>query len=489
MAIFYALHVLSVIGLIVLGANTFLVALVYLKHRHDNALDPPQVTDWPAVLVQLPIYNEQHVVERLIDAVAALDYPRDRLIVQLLDDSTDGTVTIAAAAVDRARQRGLNIKHVRRPKRTGYKAGALQHGLELNTAPFVAIFDADFIPEPDFLKRTIPAFLADDRLGIVQARWTHLNEEENLLTRSLSLAFNQHYLIEQTAQHRGGMISNFTGSAGVMRRAAIDDSGGWSARTLSEDLDLSYRMHLRGWGFLYLPDVTVPAEFPELMMSLKRQQERWAIGTTQCLLRLGPEMVSAPQVTFAQKLLALLRMGVYFVHPLLAVYALTALPLVWSGELGSTIWPILFGAATLGLPFQIVMAELQLGRSRWKRLTLLVPYVLMGFGLLVNNCLAVAQAFSKREQEFKRTPKFSAGRGWVASSYVLTMDITTLLELVLGVILVLTGVVAITRAPTTAPSLLVMGAGLLYVAGYSIVQTLAAAKMDSEGQTLLGLAD
>ncbi|MBN8621035.1 MAG: glycosyltransferase, partial [Anaerolineae bacterium] len=248
------MYVICAVLLTLYASSQLFLLFVYLRHRRDQTPTPP-VAEWPTVLVQLPIYNERHVVSRLLESVAALDYPADRLIIQLLDDSTDETVQLAAEKIASLRQRGLNAHHIRREDRSGYKAGALAYGLSLVDTELVMVLDADFVPPPDFLRRTVPHLVANPQLGMVQTRWGHLNPFTNLLTRGQTLALDSHFVVEQTARSRGGWLLTFNGSGGVWRTQCIRDAGGWRDLTLTEDLDLSFRAQLAGWKFFYMPDV------------------------------------------------------------------------------------------------------------------------------------------------------------------------------------------------------------------------------------------
>ena len=289
---------------------------------------PPAPVTWPMVTVQLPLYNEQNVVERVIDATAALDYPPDRLHIQVLDDSNDATVALAAARVAHYTTQGLRISHVRRPTREGYKAGALRYGLDETDGEYIAIFDADFIPEPDFLRRTIPFFLQDAQVGVVQTRWGHLNQNESLLTRLQAFGLDAHFLIEQVGRTFAGYFINFNGTGGVWRRSCIEDAGGWHIDTLTEDLDLSYRAQLRGWRFVYRPEIVAPAELPAVMDALKSQQFRWTKGAAETARKhLGPMWRSEqPLATKMQATFHLLNSSVYVV---ILLMALLSVPLVF----------------------------------------------------------------------------------------------------------------------------------------------------------------
>ncbi|MBZ0289226.1 MAG: glycosyltransferase, partial [Anaerolineae bacterium] len=255
------LYVICAVLLTIYAGSELILLITYWRYRNQPTPVPP-VKQWPTVVVQLPIYNERYVVGRLLNAVAALDYPRDRLIVQVLDDSSDDTSELAAEHAAALAKTGLNIQHVRRENRTGYKAGALAYGLSLVDSELVVVLDADFVPAPDFLRRTVPYLAADPGLGMVQTRWGHLNPFNNLLTLGQTLALDGHFVVEQTARSRAGWLMSFNGSGGVWRAQCIKDAGGWRDLTLTEDLDLSYRAQLAGWRFLYLPDVVVPGELP-----------------------------------------------------------------------------------------------------------------------------------------------------------------------------------------------------------------------------------
>ncbi|GAB4476681.1 MAG: glycosyltransferase family 2 protein [Anaerolineae bacterium] len=481
------LYTISAFGLAVVGLNALILSLIYLAHRREQPDPPPPLEDgsWPPVLVQLPIYNERHVVQRLIRAAALLDYPRDRLMVQLLDDSTDDTTVIAAAAVDEARAAGLRIEHIRRGERTGFKAGALAAGLARSDAPLIAIFDADFVPPPDFLKRLVPYFMADERLGMIQARWAHLNEGCSLLTRAQALALDSHFAIEQTARHRSGLFMNFSGTAGIWRRTCIEESGGWQHDTLSEDIDLSYRAQLLGWRFLYLPEVGVPAEIPPLMMGFKRQQARWATGTVQCLRKLGGRVLRAPIGPW-KKLQAMIHLGGYLIHPLMLLTLLLSLPLLLLD--GIEALPLAgLGAAMFGPPLQTYLAQRSLYRDPWRRLLAFPLLMLLGAGIAVSNSRAVLRGLSGRPQDFRRTPKFEASQGssgWAASGYTLPIDGDTWVELGAAAYAAITAAIALGAAPALFPFMMLYALGLAYVALTSIQQSQVARRVRAKGQPL-----
>ncbi len=486
-AILQVAYTISALGLAVVGLNALILSLTYLAHHRDRLDPPPPIEgdDWPPLLVQLPIYNERYVVQRLVTAATLLDYPRDRLTVQLLDDSTDDTAVIAATAVEEARTRGVKIEHIRRSDRTGFKAGALAAGLTQSDAPLIAIFDADFVPAPDFLKRLVPYFMADERLGMVQARWAHLNDGCSPLTRAQALALDSHFAIEQTARHRAGLFMNFSGTAGIWRRACIEESGGWQHDTLSEDIDLSYRAQLLGWRFLYLPEVGVPAEIPPLMMGFKRQQARWATGTVQCLRKLGGHVLRAP-ISPWKRLQAMIHLGGYLIHPLMLITLLLSLPLLLLD--GIEALPLAgLGAAMFGPPLQTFLAQRSLYRDPWRRLLVFPLLMLLGAGIAVSNSRAVLRGLSGRPQDFCRTPKFQASQrssGWAASAYALPVDGDTWVELGLAAYAAFTAAIALRVAPALFPFMTLYALGLTYVALTSIRQSRASRRAGAKGRPL-----
>jgi cellulose synthase/poly-beta-1,6-N-acetylglucosamine synthase-like glycosyltransferase len=390
--------------------------------------------DLPSVTVQLPIYNERHVVKRLIEATAALDWPADRLQIQVLDDSTDDTSKAIAKTLSRLQHDRIQFEHVRRSDRQGYKAGALQFGMHSARGEFIAIFDADFVPPPDFLRRTLPAFQAD--VGCVQARWGHINRDTSALTQAQALGIDGHFIVEQRARAAAGAFLNFNGTAGVWRRSCMEEVGGWQGDTLTEDLDLSYRAQLAGWRIAYLSDVVVPAEVPVHVEAFKRQQFRWAKGSLQTAIKLLGSLWRSPNPLW-RKLAGSLHLTNYTVHPLMTLNLLLLLPMTLS-DTGLLKVAALFTTAAIGPPIMYwtaLQAEQDEHRSWLLRLGQLARLVAIGTGLSVNNSIAAMEAVTGRKSEFKRTPKFAVtGRadGWQASSYVLPRDPTAWIELVLA---------------------------------------------------------
>ena len=367
----------------------------------------------PRVTVQLPIYNERYVAPRLVAAVLDFDYPTERLEIQILDDSTDDTGERIEAMLEEASKRGRPlpaVRHLRRRGREGFKAGALAAGLSAARGELVAIFDADFVPGPDFLRRTVPAF-ADPGLGMVQARWDHMNRNDSLLTRAQAVLLDGHFLVEQEARYRSGCFFNFNGTAGVWRRRAIEEAGGWKFDTLTEDLDLSYRAQLAGWRFALMTDLAVPADLPARVNDFKSQQYRWARGTAQAMRKLlGPILRSAvrPRV----KLAATAHLTSGFCYPLLVALGLLLLPAILlrqeSPYLLLWIDAPLFLLGTVGVAGCYAAGQRRAGRPG-SRAWLEVPLAMsVGIGLSLHNSAAVATGLFRSGGVFARTPKIPA---------------------------------------------------------------------------------
>jgi cellulose synthase/poly-beta-1,6-N-acetylglucosamine synthase-like glycosyltransferase len=471
-------------ALVVVGlSSTFLfvygVNLVYLTVR-AGLLPPVTPPAGPApdgtVLVQLPIYNERYVAERVIDAVCRLDWPRERLEVQVLDDSDDDTPDIVRRSVERWHRAGVAISHLRRSARDGYKAGALAHGLSRSSAPWVAVFDADFVPAPDFLRRMLPA-LADPRTGYVQARWGHLNESFSLLTYLQSLMTDFHFLVEQAARPHCGYLTNFAGSAGVWRRAAIDDAGGWSGTTLTEDLDLSYRAQLRGWRAVYLEDVVVPQELPVSANAYRAQQSRWATGSFQtAALLIGPLLRSdlRPMAKF-EGIMHLLGYGAPVAMVIqIACYPLLLAHVASGGHLPVGIVPALASFLSLAPVTGMAVAQWRRGRDWWWHWFGLLGWSVLGAGTSLTVVTSIWQAV-RGGGEFKRTPKYRIerlGEEWRSKVYFKATDARAYAELALG----LAGVVLVVTAIRLDAPLLgayagLFTAGYLYLSSASLVQS------------------
>ena len=396
--------------------GVYVLALVAqcLRYRRAPGLPLPKAPvmqdahDLPAITVQLPLYNEPYVAGRIVDAAAALDWPRHLLHIQVLDDSTDDTTAIARARVEAYRRRGIDMALIHRSTRAGYKAGALANGLTSARGEYVAIFDADFVPAPDFLKRLMPHFAAGASIGFVQARWEHLNYRRSALARALAIAVDGHFVVEQFARSRSGWPVIFNGSAGIWRRLCIEDSGGWHDDTLCEDMDLSFRAMLAGWRGVFVPEVVAPQEEPESIGALKLQHARWAKGGAQCLRKHAVSILRASSWSPAQKAAGFAYFAGYTAHLFMVLVVLLWLPLAMHAPSLQQGPLAFFGLSGLGLPMAYVVAQWALHRhdGSWlRRLSYLPLLLVVGFGVAFSNALAVLSGLMRRGGEFHRTPK------------------------------------------------------------------------------------
>ncbi len=400
------------------GLHRYVHLARFWRTVRRDPIVPAMPAELPVVTVQLPVYNERDVVARLVDAAAALDWPADRLHIQLLDDSSDDTAACAQGALHRARTRGLTVELIQRRDRTGFKAGALAHGLATARGELVAIFDADFVPPRDFLRRLVPHF-ADPTVGVVQARWGHLNDGDSALTRAQALMLDAHFRLEHLGRNRSGAWFNFNGTAGIWRRAAIEAAGGWQGDTLTEDLDLSYRAQAAGWRFVYRDDVVVPAELPATLAAFRAQQSRWAKGSVETLRKLGARVLRAP-VPLWVRAEALQHLSANLAWPLALGVALL-MPAVALSSGGNTLRHLVldlpaFFFATVSHAAFFAAAPLAgdvatPSRAGWRRLIDLPAAVLLGIGMSVNQSRAVYEALRGRRSAFVRTPKQGTGTG------------------------------------------------------------------------------
>jgi cellulose synthase/poly-beta-1,6-N-acetylglucosamine synthase-like glycosyltransferase len=389
------------------GVHRLLMVWSVWRRRPTPLRISPSGT-WPRVTIQLPLYNEPRVAERLIDAVAAVRYPADRLDIQVLDDSTDATRRIAASAVRRHRARGLDIRHLHRRRRDGFKAGALADGLRSARGEFVAVFDADFVPPPDFLTRVVPHF-ADPGVGMVQARWSHLNRERSPLTVAQAVLLDAHFLVEHEVRQREGWFFNFNGSAGVWRRTCIESSGGWTHDTLTEDLDLSYRAQLAGWRFVFDASVLAPAELPVHVAALKSQQDRWVRGSIQTARKLLPAVTGSRRAARV-RLEAWFHLTANAVYPAVLALSLLLVPvLLVRNELPAGAWvAVPIGWVLLGtLPVCafLVLGQRRAGRRGWRVARDVAWAMVLSAGLSLTNACAVFAGLRREPGEWRRTPK------------------------------------------------------------------------------------
>jgi len=464
------------------GIHRYALVYHYFKNRHRVPGPPPEMERWPRVTVQLPIYNERYVIERLVEAVAQFDYPRELLEIQVLDDSTDETQQVARDCVERHQRLGVNISYVHRDNREGFKAGALQEGLQFATGEFVAIFDADFIPPADFLRRTVPYF-NDAKLAMAQTRWSYINRGYSALTEVEAILLDGHFVIEHCARFRSGLFFNFNGTAGIWRRSAIEDAGGWQHDTLTEDTDLSYRAQLRGWRFLYLPDIDCPSELPVEMNAFKSQQARWAKGLMQTAKKILPRVLSA-DIPGAVKTEAVFHLTGNISYPLMVFLSMILLPAMivrfyqgWFQVLAIDL--PLFLASTCSISAFYLTAERALYPKTWKRTFLYLPFVMaVGIGLSVRNALAVLEAIVGVKSEFVRTAKYRVEGGaaeqhnWSKKKYHNRAGWMPFAEVFLGLYFAGTVVYAIQNENyATVPFLLLFVWGYLYTGLMSLAQT------------------
>lgn len=417
--IMFFIYSTAAAGLFLYGINCYWLLSIFLRHRRKEVVYDQKFLrqyyrthtddDLPLVTTQLPIFNEANVVERLIRSVCAIDYPKDKHEIQVLDDSNDETVEIVADLVRQYKKMGHIISHIRRPKRVDYKAGALNYGLRKSRGQFVAIFDADFVPPAEYLRKTIPFLLMNRKICLVQARWGHLNSNESPLTLSQSIGIDGHFIIEQSARSWGRLFMNFNGTAGIWRKCAIESAGGWQGDTLTEDMDLSYRAQLEGWEMKFLYDVVVPAELPASVNAFKSQQFRWAKGSIQTAIKLLPRIMRS-DLPWQVKAQAVLHTTHYMIHPLMLTTAVLALPLLILYPLHMGNWS--FSALCIVIltsslaPSILYMVAQGVSNVHWARKIPAIPVLMaIGVGIAFNNTLAVVSAFSKKKSAFVRTPK------------------------------------------------------------------------------------
>ncbi len=399
-------YVLTASWMSVYGLLGLLTLWLYWRHQEDEGASAfaQAPKEWPPVTVQLPVFNEPSVIERLIKAAVALDYPLDKLQVQVVDDSTDETVGKTAVLVTRYQQQGINIQHIHRSHRQGYKAGALERALQSAIGEFIAIFDADFQPAPDFLKNTIPHFLDNPQVGLVQTRWGHLNYNDSPLTAAQAIALDKHFMMEQTVRFRANLFPKFNGTGGVWRRACMDDSEGWQHDTVCEDLCLSTRAILKGWQMHFLPKVIAPAELPATMSAYKIQQGRWSKGSLQCFLKYGRSIITATEQTLLARIYAVLAMTGYITQPLLLLLLLLQVPLLAAGYIFSPNM-ILISIAGIGQPILFIIGQHILHPDWWQRLRYFPALLLISIGIAPSNSRSMAQVFYNKLHPFHRTPK------------------------------------------------------------------------------------
>jgi cellulose synthase/poly-beta-1,6-N-acetylglucosamine synthase-like glycosyltransferase len=475
-----ATYFFVLIILAIYGWHRYYLVYLYMRYRDREPKPGAALNPLPTVTIQLPLYNEMYVADRLIEAVCAIEYPRDLVEIQVLDDSTDETQSIAELAVRRHAAQGFDIKYIHREDRVGYKAGALEAGLKAAGGEFIAIFDADFIPTRDFLMRLLPHF-AEAKVGMVQARWGHINQDYSLLTKAQAILLDGHFVLEHGGRHRGGRFFNFNGTAGIWRRVAIDDAGGWQHDTLTEDLDLSYRAQLKGWQFVFVPNVIAPAEVPVEMNAFKSQQHRWAKGSIQTCRKLLPLILRA-NVPLGVKAEAFFHLTANFNYILMCVLSVLIFPsMVIRYNMGwyemLLIDVPLFFAATFSFCNFYAVCQREIYPD-WRARLKYVPFLMsVGIGLSVNNTRAVFEALFNKQSEFARTPKYRIEANadeWVGKKYRQSVAVQPLIELALGLYFTATVFYALANGIYgTLPFLVLFQVGFLYTGVLSVVQQYA----------------
>ena len=468
--------------------------MVYLYHRHSKKPQAPlaQFEELPRVTIQLPAYNEMYVMERIIDAVCAFDYPHDKLDIQVLDDSTDETQRIARNAVDRWKVKGIDIEYIHRDDRTGFKAGALENGLRTAKGEFVAVFDADFVPEPDFLQKSIHYF-TDPKVGLVQGRWEHLNRNYSFLTRTQAIFLDGHFMLESYTRFLSGRFFNFNGTAGILRRKTIEEAGGWEHDTLTEDLDLSYRAQIKGWKFVFVPSLTVPAELPVEMSSFKTQQCRWAKGAMQVCKKVLFRVLRG-KFDAGEKLEAWYHLTGNISYPLMVILSLVLFPaMIVRYNQG---W---FELLTIDLPLFIlsfssvstfyITSQKALHKDWLKRILYLPGLMAVGIGMTIPGSKAVLEGAVGFKTPFVRTPKFSVegNKGeWMSKKYRCDIGFLTIIEILFGIYFVCGTIYAWNIGIYgVIPFLLLFMCGYLYTGLWALVQSLKRSSLwDSIGRFL-----
>ncbi|PIW70211.1 MAG: glycosyl transferase family 2 [Ignavibacteriales bacterium CG12_big_fil_rev_8_21_14_0_65_30_8] len=433
------LYFMTLSVLFIFGSHGFIMLFYHRKYGDKKQKSDTKLNQNSTVTIQLPLYNELYVVKRLIDSVCKIDYPKDKLEIQILDDSTDETSEIVAEIVTEKLKEGFDIKQIRREDRKGFKAGALKEGLKTAKGEFIAIFDADFLPQEDFLNKTL-SFFTNDNVGMVQTRWEHLNGNYSIITKAQALALDGHFVIEQNVRNKAGFFINFNGTGGIWRKCCIEDAGNWQDDTLTEDLDLSYRAQLNGWKFVFLNDFTSPAELPSEINALKAQQFRWTKGAIETAKKILP-LVWKSNEPMRIKLQSTFHLTNNVCFPFILLTAILNVPLIFIKNSGAH--DLYFGVLSLFVlafisSFLFYLYSQKDIRQDWRRTIVLFPLFMAGsMGFAVNNSRAVFEGLLNRKSEFVRTPKFkviSSNDTWTDKKY-LTKKVNTMviIELIMAI--------------------------------------------------------
>lgn len=436
------LYLLIMLMLFIYSMGQLHLTFAYLKARKMKTSVVPAIENYPKVTVQLPIYNEEYVIERLIESICKLEYPQDKLEIQVLDDSTDESIALIEQKIKEQQKLGINIHHIRRPKRTGFKAGALANGLDKASGEFIAIFDADFLPSSDFLLKTVPHFI-NKNIGVVQTRWGHINKEYSLFTKIQAFALNAHFSVEQTGRNFSKSFINFNGTAGVWRKSCIEDAGGWSAETLTEDLDLSYRAQIKGWKFKFLEEVEAPAELPVLMPAIKSQQYRWNKGAAETAVK-NLRKVYKTSFPFKTKLHATFHLLNSSIFVLLLIGGVISLPVLYIKFVHPEIdfyfhiaSVFLIGFMSIGFFFWVSFKKAPYTKSKERFIPAFFTFMTISMGFSYHNAMAVLEGLFGKKTPFIRTPKFNStsknakidGNKYLSRK----IDANTIIEMILGI--------------------------------------------------------
>lgn len=434
------LKVSSQIWMAIFGIQSYIMMYnLYCMSKNDKAANdsktPEQKGEWPHVTVQLPIFNERFVIERLIRTVIKLDYPADKLEIQVLDDSTDGSDEMVSKLCKEINKTvDCTLTFIHRDNRSGYKAGALKEATFVAKGEFLAIFDADFVPQPNFLKTIIPHF-QDKKTGCVQARWGHINYDDSLFTKLQAIGHDGHFVVEQHSKTHNNWLLNFNGTAGVWRKSCIEDGGHWQGDCLAEDMDLSYRCQFKGWRIKYLRDLEVPAELPVSITAFKKQQYRWAKGSMQAAIKLMSRVWSCKILTLWQKSVASVHLLGYSMHPMLVINLTATLYLFFADPYATAdpVQTLCFLLPALGPPLVVGLGQIQL--KHYERLLLIPFLVVLHAGMCISNTKAVVAAIRGEKSSFERTPKFGEAQ-WAGTNYAKSLKIVLPWdELIAGVFL------------------------------------------------------
>ncbi len=469
--------------LFIYGLHAYILIILYRKNKFKLLQNPKPLPDYPVVTVQLPIYNEYYVIDRLLKAVLSIEYQRDKLHIQILDDSTDLTQELCKRLSEDARGKGFDIEYLHRPKRIGFKSGALREGLKTAKGDFIAIFDADFIPPKDFLLNTIPYF-EDSSVGLVQTRWGHINRDYSYFTSVQAMMLDNHFAIEQVARNVSSCFINFNGTAGVFRKKCIIDSGNWEDDTLSEDIDISYRAQLKKWKFVFLRDVVCPAELPVQIDAFKSQQFRWASGTFQCAFKLLPDVIHS-KLPLIAKLQSIMHLTSYLVYPLILLWGVLSIPIIL---IGKSYHPFLLLSHFTGIyiiafwsPIILsVYSQKELHENPWQRLIVLPGLIILNFGVSLSNTAAILKVLFRKKTPFVRTPKFMIEKKhdrWHNSIYRAVFDKVVVFEFFMCAYCLIAIRMAFDRGSfMLIPFLILYAMGLFYVFIFSLFDTFAARK-------------